>query len=386
MIKSLPVLTSLLMLAFIQISCNPLSKGVFSKKTVREKYEDKLQKDSGKNNPIVNAWLNAAEYSLNNPLSVLPTYSEYGKFSAINPTATSLKVFVKRGQKLVVKLNMTSARPYAVYMDLWHAADSTTGDRLAYILAADTANNSLEYVAEKDEKLIVRYQPQISSEGNYSLTINPIASFVFPIAASAKSYIGSFWGDGRDGGVRKHEGIDIFAAAKSPAVAVADGYITSVSQNILGGNVIFMQPDNSNYNVYYAHLHEQLVTQGQRVKAGEIIGITGNTGNAKGTASHLHFGIYTFSGAIDPLAFVEIRKGAATKLDNKVFNPMMITSKATKVYADLSLLYPITILSKNIILQAEAFNGNYYRVVLPDGRKAFAEAKNLVIQKPVKNS
>ena len=386
MTKSLSVLISFLVLAFIQISCNPLSTGVFSKKTVREKYEDKLQKDSGKNNPVVNAWLNAAEYSLNNPLRIQPTYYEYGRFSATIPTATSLKIFVKRGQKLVVKLNKTSARPYAVYMDLWHAADSTTGAGLAYILAADTAINSLEYIAEKDEKLIVRYQPQISSDGSYSISISPTASFVFPIAATAKSNIGSFWGAGRDGGMRKHEGIDIFAPAKSPAVAVSDGYITSVSENTLGGKVIFMHPDNSNYNVYYAHLHQQLVTQGQRVKAGEIIGLTGNTGNAKSTASHLHFGIYTFSGAIDPLAFVEKRMETAIKLEHKVLNPMMITSRTTKVYADLSLLQPIATFNKDIKLQAEAFNGKYYRVILPDGRKAFAEAKNLVIQKVIKNS
>jgi len=385
MTKLLSGLVGFLMLALVQISCNPLISGVFSKKTVREKYEDKMKKDSGKNNPSVNAWLNAAEYSLNNPLSIPPTYSESGIFSANNHTATSLKVFIKRGQKLVARLNKTSARPYAVYMDLWHAADAVTGAALEYILAADTANNSLEYIATKDERLIIRYQPQIATDGNYEISISPMASFTFPIAAAAKSNIGSFWGDGRDGGARKHEGIDIFAAAKSPAVAVADGYITSVSENILGGKVIFMQPDNSNYNIYYAHLHQQLVTTGQRVKAGEVIGLTGNTGNALHTASHLHFGIYTFSGAIDPLAFVEKTKEPATKMENKVLNPAMITSRQTKLYTDLSILQPIATLNKDITLQAEAFNGKYYRVILPDGRKAFAEAKNLTTQK-VKNS
>jgi len=385
MTKILPHLFGFLMLAVVQISCTTLSSGLFSKKTVREKYEDKVKKDSGENNPVVNAWLNAAEYSLNNPLSIPSTYSESGRFSANNQSATSLKFFIKRGQKLVVRLNKTSANPYAVYMDLWHAGDSATGATLEYILAADTVSNSFEYIATKDAKLIVRYQAQISSDGSYAISISPMASFTFPIAASAKSNIGSFWGDGRDGGARKHEGIDIFAPAKSPAVAVADGYITSVSENKLGGKVIFMQPDNSNYNVYYAHLHQQLVTTGQRVKAGEVIGLTGNTGNAIYTASHLHFGIYTFGGPIDPLAFVEKAKAPAIKTGNKVLNPAMITSRQTKVYADLFNLQPIATLNKDISLQAEAFNGKYYRVILPDGRKAFAEAKNLTTQK-VKNS
>lgn len=381
MLKTLSGLIVLLLVTLVQTSCNPLARGVFSKKTVREKYEEKLQKDSGKSNPVVNAWLNAAEYSLNNPLTIPPTYYEYGKFLATNQTATALKVSVKRGQKLVVKLDKTSIQPYAIYMDLWRAADSTTGKSLEYILAADTAINKLEYIAAKDEKLIVRYQPQLSSTGTYAISISPMPSFTFPVAASVKSNIGSFWGAGRDAGARKHEGIDIFTVAKSPAVAVADGVITSVSENVLGGKVIFMQPDNSNYNVYYAHLDQQLVTSGQRVKAGEIIGLVGNTGNAKSTAAHLHFGIYTFNGAIDPLAFVEGTKDPAPNFENKILNPEMVTTRQTKVYADLLTLLPIATLTKDIVLEAEAFSGKHYRILLPDGRKAFAEAKNLSVRK-----
>jgi peptidoglycan LD-endopeptidase LytH len=323
---------------------------------------------------------------LNNPLSIPSNYNESGRFSASNASATSLKVFIKRGQKLNVQLNKTSAPYYAVYMDLWKAADSATNSPLAHIIAADTANNYLEYIAEKDENLIVRYQSQISANGTYSVSIASNASFTFPIAASIKSYIGSFWGDGRDGGLRKHEGIDIFAPAKSPAVAVADGLITSVSENILGGKIIFLQPENRNYNVYYAHLHEQLVVPGQRVKAGEIIGLTGNTGNAKNTASHLHFGIYTFSGPIDPLAFVEKKKEVLAKELNTILPRMMVTSRATRVYTDLSVLQPITTLVKNTSVHTEAITGNYYRVILPDGRKAFAEAKNLQVLKKEKTT
>lgn len=376
----------LLLFAMAQVSCNTLNSRIFSKKTIREKYEDKLEKDSGKHHPLVNAWLNSAEYSLNNPLSISTPYYETGRFSADNPTATSLKVFLERGRKLSVKLNKTSAQPYAVYVDLWYAGDSARETPPRFISAADTVNNSLDYVAEKDEWLIVRYQSQISINGSYTIAISPKASFSFPISPAVKSNIGSFWGVDREGGARKHEGIDIFAPAKSPVVAVADGYITSVSENKLGGKVIFMRPDETNYNVYYAHLHEQLVTTDQRVKAGDVIGLTGNTGNAKNTPSHLHFGIYTFGGPIDPLAFVEKRKEPASKIETKILNPFMTTSRQTKVYADLSILNPIATLNKQVSLQAEAFNGNYYRVILPDGRKAFAEAKNLVAQKPAKNS
>ena len=57
--------------------------------------------------------------------------------------------------------------------------------------------------------------------------------------------------------------------------------------------------------LYYAHLDQQLVSPGERVNAGEIVGTVGNTGNARTTAPHLHFGIYAVGrGAIDPYWFI----------------------------------------------------------------------------------
>lgn len=101
-------------------------------------------------------------------------------------------------------------------------------------------------------------------------------------------------------------------------MAIADGVITRVSQNELGGKVIFLRPEKTNYNVYYAHLDSQLVEEGQRVVKGQTIGLVGNTGNAHTTAAHLHFGIYTIGGAIDPLLFVKpavpTKKSASTSL------------------------------------------------------------------------
>jgi murein DD-endopeptidase MepM/ murein hydrolase activator NlpD len=126
---------------------------------------------------------------------------------------------------------------------------------------------------------------------------------VFPI--SGKSNIGSYWGDSRDGGARKHEGIDIFAAKGTAVVAVADGYVLEVTEDGIGGKAVTIQSDDYNWRSYYAHLDQQKVTRGQLVKKGQLIGTVGNTGNAKSTPSHLHFGIYDGSTAIDPLPYVK---------------------------------------------------------------------------------
>lgn len=126
---------------------------------------------------------------------------------------------------------------------------------------------------------------------------------VFPI--SGKSNIGSYWGDSRDGGARRHEGIDIFAAKGTAVVAVADGYVVEVTEDGIGGKSVTIQSDDYSWRSYYAHLDVQKVTAGQIVKKGQLIGTVGNTGNARTTPAHLHFGIYDGNSALDPLPYVK---------------------------------------------------------------------------------
>lgn len=132
----------------------------------------------------------------------------------------------------------------------------------------------------------------------------PSASMVFPVTGK-KSKIGSFWGAVRDGGRRKHEGIDIFAPKKTPVVAVTDGIVTSVGNGGRGGKTVWLRSLDNGFTYYYAHLDQQFVHFGQIVKKGQAIGSVGNTGNARLTPPHLHFGIYTAKGAVNPLPYVK---------------------------------------------------------------------------------
>ena len=141
----------------------------------------------------------------------------------------------------------------------------------------------------------------------FNSTPSPSVSktLAFPVWGK-KSNIGSFWGDVRDGGKRKHRGIDIFAKKGTPVVAICDGVIVSRGNTPRGGKTLWMQAAGYAMTVYYAHLDEQKVRVGQAVKKGEIIGTVGNTGNARTTPAHLHFGIYTWlGGAINPLPYVK---------------------------------------------------------------------------------
>lgn len=107
------------------------------------------------------------------------------------------------------------------------------------------------------------------------------------------------WGAARSGG-RRHEGIDIFAKRNTPILSTTDGLVVFVGTNSLGGNVIsILGPGRQRH--YYAHLEQQApLREGQWVNKGDIVGYVGNSGNATSTPPHVHYGIYTPSGAINP--------------------------------------------------------------------------------------
>jgi murein DD-endopeptidase MepM/ murein hydrolase activator NlpD len=129
-------------------------------------------------------------------------------------------------------------------------------------------------------------------------------SLVFPVAGK-RNNIGSFWGDVRDGGKRKHKGIDIFAKKGTPIVAISDGIIVKKGSTPRGGKILWLKSSNHPWLIYYAHLDRHHVRSGQIVKKGQVLGTVGNTGNARYTPSHLHFGIYTLMGAVNPLPYVK---------------------------------------------------------------------------------
>ncbi|KAF1014797.1 MAG: L-Ala--D-Glu endopeptidase [Stenotrophomonas maltophilia] len=104
---------------------------------------------------------------------------------------------------------------------------------------------------------------------------------------------------GRD---REHAGVDIFARRGTPVRSATSGVVSSVLEGGLGGRQVWVVgPARERY--YYAHLDgwAAQLAQGQVVQAGDLLGYVGDSGNAKGTPPHLHFGIYGPVSARDPL-------------------------------------------------------------------------------------
>lgn len=93
-----------------------------------------------------------------------------------------------------------------------------------------------------------------------------------------------------------HHGEDIFAPLGAPVLAVADGTVFSVGWNDIGGYRFWLR-DRQGNQFYYAHLSafSPLAVNGRDVKAGDVIGFIGNTGDAQSTPYHLHFEIHPVS-------------------------------------------------------------------------------------------
>jgi murein DD-endopeptidase MepM/ murein hydrolase activator NlpD len=109
--------------------------------------------------------------------------------------------------------------------------------------------------------------------------------------------IGQGWGAPRDGGRRRHQGIDLLAPAGTPLVAIADGTITRAANLERGrGGISLRLRDRRGTSYYYAHNQRNLVRVGQRVHRGQVIALLGATGNARGGPPHLHFQIHPGGG------------------------------------------------------------------------------------------
>lgn len=130
------------------------------------------------------------------------------------------------------------------------------------------------------------------------------AQLPVPVQGVKPQHIADSWGAARSAG-RRHEGVDIFARRGTPVLTTTEGLILSVGVNTLGGKVVWvLGPDMSRH--YYAHLESYgQFNQGDWIKMGDVIGYVGNSGNARTTPPHLHYGIYHHAeGAINPYPYL----------------------------------------------------------------------------------
>jgi murein DD-endopeptidase MepM/ murein hydrolase activator NlpD len=361
----------LILVGCILISCNSLHsvQSAFSSKTPYEQYILSLEKANLQSTPMATAWVEAGRKALYDSVSINLPFSEAGVFQASEVEARSYSFSVRDGQVLKVNGAVKSAANARVFMDLLVWKDETWTP-LAH---ADSAL-ILTHEFDRDYTCLIRIQPELLVSAYYTITLSATPVLINPVSGASNKSIGSFYGDSRDGGKRAHEGIDIFAPKGTPVVAPTAGTISRVGTSNLGGKVVWMQDGKRGHSYYFAHLDEQLVKAGERVKQGDTLGLVGNTGNARYTPSHLHFGIYQ-ARSKDPIHYVLTMEALSnTQVLDTTFSVQAyrVTDRKTLLRSGPGEKRPLKeTLAKNTYIKILAQSKEWYRIALPDKRQGY---------------
>ena len=366
----------LLIFSALLFSCNgtKIEKLLGSSSPYKD-YENSLKNAGMESYALGKDWIEAGEKALLNPSSITLPYQEVTRFENANPQAVFLEYSVTEGQEIEIKVEQISKQSGTVFIDVFEKTDESQKN-----IHFAKEQHSIKYNVTKSGIHGVRVQPELFRGGIIQIAVTYNASLAFPIEGKNHQSIGSFFGVARDGGARKHEGVDVFAPKGTPVVAVTEGRVSRVGSNRLGGKTVSLAA--SGYSYYFAHLDSQLVSIGQKIKPGDTLGLVGNTGNAITTPPHLHFGIYKSGrGAVDPLPFLASAKelakpNFADSIDLGVPHKIIVP-KANLRQEPNTQSSTITQLTNNTIVFALAKTSDWYRVKLPDGENGYLH-QNLV--------
>ncbi|MFC1660915.1 peptidoglycan DD-metalloendopeptidase family protein [Gemmatimonadota bacterium] len=319
-------------------------------------------------------WIQASRDALSNPLTMDPPYREEGFFPEEDPSALGYRFPLLRGQRLVVRVELTGRDSTQLFVDLFRAAPDSM--RAPVPLSWGEEGSELVYDPFRSGDYILRIQPELLRGGRFQVTIVNGPSLEFPVAGHGMQDVGSVFGAPRDAGRRVHHGVDIFARRGTPVIAGTRGFVSRADTTEIGGRVVWLRDEENPQSLYFAHLDRILTPTGTHVEVGDTLGFVGNTGNARTTPPHLHFGIYRRRfGPVDPWDFIRRIPtnaqevvvnlddlGSWVRIREPEINLRKAPSRRSEVVADLPRHTPVRVMGGV---------GTYYRVRLPDGSSGF---------------
>ncbi|MET3427185.1 murein DD-endopeptidase MepM/ murein hydrolase activator NlpD [Actinoplanes tereljensis] len=164
------------------------------------------------------------------------------------------------------------------------SAHSTTDDAIANRSTDEKASRGEDRTAVSKEKVS-------AEEAAADVWLLPLDEFTFTSAYGIR------WG-------KLHAGIDLAAPEGSPYKSIHAGKVIQAGYyGAYGYSITVQNPDGT--EVIYAHSRRVLVKAGDQVKAGQVIGLVGNTGASYGT--HLHLEIHVGGNPVDPIPYLRDR-------------------------------------------------------------------------------
>jgi murein DD-endopeptidase MepM/ murein hydrolase activator NlpD len=338
----------------------------------RAEYERSLEEFGLTRAGLGRDWMAAADRALASPVATSLPFRETGYLAPDSPNAVAYRFDVRRGRKLVIEVTFEAIEPTQLFVDLFQLPAPGSDDPPELVAEADPGALRLEYDVRRDRAHVIRLQPELLRGGRYTIVHRSEASLSFPVPGLTLAAIRSVFGDPRDAGRRDHHGVDIFAPRGTPVVAAADGMV-STDTSERGGQVIWLRDRRVRRSLYYAHLNDWAVRDGTEVRAGDVIGFIGNTGNARTTPPHLHFGVYE-RGPADPYPFLQPadRPAAAVTAPVALIDGWGRTRRATPL-RDSAVRSAATIrsLEAGLVFRVLGASSGFFRVELPDGAAGY---------------
>lgn len=364
-------------------ACGPVEeiRERITPETAREAYIQNLADAGLDSTALGRDWVVNGEHSLRDAPLVTSPFREVGYLAVDDAQAVALRVSAERGQRIDVDVSLDTDPRAIVFLDAFRAPRDSLGepDRIA---SADEEARTLSFEARRGGEYIVRVQPELLRGGRYMLSIVVGPSLAFPVEGADNPDIGSVFGDNRDGGRRSHHGVDIFADRGTPVLSASQGVTARVRITPRGGKVVWVRDQERGLSLYYAHLDSQHVASGTFVRRGDTLGFVGNTGNARTTPPHLHFGIYRRGeGPVDPQPFVASSHYAPPDLAVDTAAIGRWTRASTDGLrlraAPAERATALAELPRHTAVHVLAAAGAWYRVRLPDGTHGFIAGRHL---------
>lgn len=348
--------------------------------TPYEQYAEGLKAAGLDSTALGRDWLLASDSALRAPLTPAVPFREAAFYSRSEARAVAFRFVLSEGQRLEVDVR-SDGLPAKIFVDLFRLrADSVVSfDHRRTAERPDSTSDAaltMRYEVRDSGTYVLRLQPELLRDGRFQVDVRTAAILAFPVHGGTNRAVQSFFGVDRDGGRRRHHGIDIFAPRGTPVLAAVDGYVRSIEPNQLGGNVVWLSDPERGQTLYYAHLDRHAVTAGVRVHVGDTLGFVGNTGNARTTSPHLHFGLYRRGeGPVDPWPWVRIVTATAAGLvaDTSRLGTVATSAgrrtalrRAASARADT-----VQTIDRGLPLQIVGVQGGFYRVQLPTGESGY---------------
>ena len=158
--------------------------------------------------------------------------------------------------------------------------------------------------AEEAERLAQQNQNNVAGSGSTSNVTPSTSGFISPLPGGAYvtcAYgwrIHPTWGDRRF-----HYGVDLAASQGTPIYAIAAGTVTTATYGDANGYYVSISHGNG-YGSVYCHMTNYIVSVGDSVSQGQVIGYVGSTGWS--TGPHLHFEIHVNGSTVNPMDYISL--------------------------------------------------------------------------------